>query len=62
MVGGVWSKQQVDEFRARPRRIDVGEYPVHDSWDEYSGPDSSETDIPYVPVFQTAQISLEVNS
>lgn len=59
MVGGVWEKQRVDEFRARPKRIHVGEYPVHDNWDEYSGPDSPFTEIPYYPVFQTAKIGLD---
>jgi len=61
MVGGVWSKRRVDEFRARPRRIGVGKYAVHESWDEYSGRDNAETDIPYIPVFKTSEISLEVS-
>ncbi|KFG86523.1 hypothetical protein MANI_013667 [Metarhizium anisopliae] len=59
MVGGVWSKQRVDEFRSRPKRINVGDYPPHENWDEGSGPKSPDTDIPYFPIFQTAEISLE---
>lgn len=61
MVGGVWSKQRVDEFRSRPKRIDVGDYPPHENWDEGSGPENPDTDIPYFPIFQTAEISLEVS-
>ncbi|KAK2616744.1 hypothetical protein QQS21_000356 [Conoideocrella luteorostrata] len=59
MVGGQWDKQRVDELRARPKRIDVEQYPIHDSWDESSTPGSLDTDIPYFPIFQTAEVNLK---
>ncbi|KAK2591574.1 hypothetical protein QQS21_010744 [Conoideocrella luteorostrata] len=59
LVGGVWDKHRVDEFKARPRRIDVADYPVHEDWNDESGPVGPDTDLPYYPVFQTAEISLE---
>lgn len=62
MVGGLWNKQRVDELRSRPKRIDVDDYPPHENWDDTCGPEDPDTDIPYYPIFMTADISLKVSS
>ncbi|PHH73867.1 hypothetical protein CDD82_5234 [Ophiocordyceps australis] len=59
MCGGVWEKQRADGLKARPQRIDTAHYPVNQNWDEYSGPDSPNVEIPYYPLFQTAKIDLD---
>ncbi|PHH59539.1 hypothetical protein CDD81_2901 [Ophiocordyceps australis] len=60
LCGGVWEKQRADGVKAKPKRIDIRDYPVNENWDEYSGPDSPYTEIPYYPLFQTAKIDLDI--
>lgn len=60
MVGGVWKQQQVDAVRNKQSRLAAADFPKSEAWDEYCGAESSESALPYVPVFRTADISLEV--
>ncbi|KAI1082928.1 hypothetical protein F5B20DRAFT_489790 [Whalleya microplaca] len=59
MVGGVWKQQRVDGLKKKPPHFKLTDFPQSKDWDEYCGPESSESVLPYVPVFRTADISLE---
>lgn len=62
--GGVWTQESVERQHShagdKTARISVAQYPQSKDWDEYSGTVQSEDPRPYVPVFRTADISLEV--
>lgn len=62
IAGGIWSREVSDSQRARVSRISLNEYPRSSDWDDSSGCRDAWDPLarPYVPVFRTADISLEV--
>lgn len=62
VAGGVWSRESAMEQRAKAPRFDPAEYPRSEVWDGNSEPRASEDAVPYIPIFCTAGVSLEVFS
>ncbi|KAK7714384.1 hypothetical protein SLS63_011786 [Diaporthe eres] len=64
ITGGVWTQESAEIQHSyaggRTARISVAQYPQSKDWDELSGTVRSEDARPYVPVFRTADINLEV--
>jgi hypothetical protein len=64
IAGGIWTQESVERqhshARERAARITEAQYPQSKDWDEFSGTVTSEDPRPYVPVFCTADIILEV--
>lgn len=60
IAGGVWSREASDSQRARVSRISLNEYPRSSDWNDSSRRRDAEDPRPYVPVFRTADVSLEV--
>lgn len=64
IAGGVWTQESAERQHSdageRAARISAAQYPQSKDWDEFSGTVRSEDPRPYVPVFRTADINLEV--
>lgn len=60
IAGGVWSREASDSQRARVSRISLNEYPRSSDWNDSSRRRNAGDPRPYVPVFRTADMSLEV--
>lgn len=60
IAGGVWSREASDSQRSRVSRISLNEYPRSSDWNDSSRRRDAEDPRPYVPVFRTADVSLEV--
>lgn len=60
IAGGVWIREASDSQQARVSRISLNEYPRSSHWNDSSRSRIAEDPRPYVPVFRTANVSLEV--
>lgn len=58
--GGVWSREASDSQHARISRISLNEYPRSSDWNDSSRRWDAEDPRPYVPVFRTADVNVEV--
>lgn len=58
--GGVWSREASDSQRSRVSRISQNEYRPTSKWNHWSQRRDAGDPRPYVPVFRTADMSLEV--
>lgn len=60
IAGGVWSREASDSQHARIPRISLNEYPQSSDWNGSSRRRDAEDPRPYVPVFRSADVSVEV--
>lgn len=60
IAGGVWSREASNSQRARVSRISPNEYRRSSNWNHCSQRRDAGDPRPYVPVFRTADMSLEV--
>lgn len=60
IAGGVWTREASDSQHARVSRISLNEYPRSSDWNDSSQRQNAGDPRPYVPVFRTADMSLEV--
>ena len=60
ITGGVWNQENAARQREKTPRIHPADYRQSNIWDGNSGPKAAEDELPYVPVFRTTDISLEV--
>ena len=60
IAGGTWSREASESQHARDSRISLNEYPRSSDWNDSSRSLNAEDSRPYIPVFRTADMSLEV--
>jgi hypothetical protein len=60
IAGGVWSQESAARQHSKTSHFNPADYPQNKAWDTNSGPRAPEDALPYLPVFCTTEISLEV--
>lgn len=62
IASGIWSQESAaeQEEKGKSIRFTPVEYPQSEAWDIKAGFVAAENPLPYVPIFRTANISLEV--
>lgn len=60
IAGGAWSREASDSQHARVPRISLNEFPRSSDWNDSSRRLNAEDLRPYIPVFRTADMSLDV--